>query len=76
MSPTNLGDDTPLHLAAAHNHRDLVCTVSHVTLLLFSHVFDHDMFSWYYVLFTYFIMLLTCLFEALFPISVLLSCDG
>lgn len=27
VSPTNLGDDTPLHLAAAHDHRDIVCAV-------------------------------------------------
>ncbi|XP_018019873.1 integrin-linked protein kinase homolog pat-4 [Hyalella azteca] len=27
VSPTNLGDDTPLHLAAAHDHRDIVCTL-------------------------------------------------
>lgn len=27
VSPTNLGDDTPLHLAASHNHRDIVCTL-------------------------------------------------
>ncbi|KAF2362435.1 Ankyrin repeat-containing domain [Trinorchestia longiramus] len=25
VSPTNLGDDTPLHLAAAHDHKDIVC---------------------------------------------------
>uniref|UniRef100_A0A6A7GAD4 Integrin-linked protein kinase homolog pat-4-like n=3 Tax=Hirondellea gigas TaxID=1518452 RepID=A0A6A7GAD4_9CRUS len=27
VSPTNLGDDTPIHLAAAHQHRDIVCTL-------------------------------------------------
>lgn len=27
VSPTNLGDDTPLHLAAAHQHRDVVGTL-------------------------------------------------
>jgi len=31
INATNMGDDTALHLAAAHNHRDiafLVCTCS------------------------------------------------
>ena len=28
---TNMGDDTPLHLGAAHGHREVVNTVSGVT---------------------------------------------
>ena len=28
INATNLGDDTPLHLAAAHGHRDVVLMVS------------------------------------------------
>ena len=28
MHTTNMGDDTPLHLGAAHGHREVVHTVS------------------------------------------------
>jgi len=31
---TNMGDDTPLHLAAAHGHRDIVNIVSYFMYIL------------------------------------------
>ena len=31
---TNMGDDTPLHLAAAHGHRDILLMVGWLTWLL------------------------------------------
>lgn len=33
---TNMGDDTPLHLAAAHGHRDILLMVSLWYLVLYS----------------------------------------
>lgn len=44
-SPTNLGDDTPLHLAAAHNHRDIVgtvCSLISTTVLVHSLHITHS----------------------------------
>lgn len=32
INATNMGDDTALHLAAAHGHRDIVLMVSIITL--------------------------------------------
>ena len=31
VNATNMGDDTPLHLATAHGHRDIVGMVSYCT---------------------------------------------
>jgi len=35
VNTTNMGDDTPLHLAAAHGHMEVVQIVSSLTVFIY-----------------------------------------
>lgn len=41
VNATNRGDDTPLHLAAAHGHRDIVLLVGLLNAKILSYVFNN-----------------------------------